>query len=463
MSCFRHLVSKKKKRFREDGFDLDLSYITPSIIAMGFPSRGLEALYRNPMSQVKRFLEKRHPEHYKVYNLCSERSYDPLHFHGRVEHFPFDDHQACPISLIFSACENVREWLARDPENLAAIHCKAGKGRTGLIICAFMVQTGISATVADALKVYGEARTKNGKGLTIPSQIRYLEYFARCIPLGGPPVPIRRKILSMTFGPVPKKGLTPSLRIVSFEKVLIFDNVDDVFRPPRRHEEGSMVTFDLDDHDVWLEGDILFQVLTKKGRGSSRRKVFHFWVNPLFVDEECTTEEAALTSAMAPAVPSAEGAEAKAKSLDSPDELDSLQLVKRRRSGIPLSKDDVVSVLLQKPQIDKVHKDKKNKKFSADFVVKLVFLKKPSVRKMTEEVALALEEEEMKVNSAMGTAESPTKESEAREPSSPPAETATPIPSASSAADPPAEKEKTEAPPATAAPPTAPGAASSSI
>ena len=76
----RGVVSKKKKRFVEDGFDLDLSYITPNIVAMGFPSVGQEALYRNPMHEVQRFFKERHAGHYKVYNLCSERAYESSEF-----------------------------------------------------------------------------------------------------------------------------------------------------------------------------------------------------------------------------------------------------------------------------------------------------------------------------------------------------------------------------------------------
>src|SRR3989338_2837144 len=65
----QHKVSKKKRRFVDKrlGVDLDLSYIRPDVIAMGFPSEGTESMFRNPMSEVQLFLETRHKDAYKVY------------------------------------------------------------------------------------------------------------------------------------------------------------------------------------------------------------------------------------------------------------------------------------------------------------------------------------------------------------------------------------------------------------
>ncbi len=58
----RTFVSKKKNRHIQGSFNLDLSYITPRIIAMGYPSMGLESTYRNHGADVAAFLDQFHPE-----------------------------------------------------------------------------------------------------------------------------------------------------------------------------------------------------------------------------------------------------------------------------------------------------------------------------------------------------------------------------------------------------------------
>lgn len=190
MIQLKHTVSKSKRRFIEKdiNIDLDLSYIGETgkarILAMGFPSEGSESVYRNPMSEVQRFLELRHKGHYRVYNLCSERTYDAKKFHS-VARFPFDDHNCPMFEDIESFCEDVKHWLKQDDENIAVIHCKAGKGRTGLMICCWLLYNGDWEDADGALKYYAAYRTCNQKGVTIPSQIRYIHYFERWLREGA--------------------------------------------------------------------------------------------------------------------------------------------------------------------------------------------------------------------------------------------------------------------------------------
>ena len=77
--ALRSLVSGKRTRFRGDGFNLDLSYITPRVIAMSLPGEGAAATYRNSLDDVSRFLYMHHGTHFRIFNLA-ERSYDYKRF-----------------------------------------------------------------------------------------------------------------------------------------------------------------------------------------------------------------------------------------------------------------------------------------------------------------------------------------------------------------------------------------------
>ncbi|KAE9277684.1 hypothetical protein PF008_g28799 [Phytophthora fragariae] len=97
----KHLVSKEKRRFSSDGFDLDLTYVTQKLVALGYPAEKIEGIYRNHYRDVFRFFEQRHPNRYRVYNLCVEHRYAPDDkFHGRVAEFGFEDHSPPPLSMV---------------------------------------------------------------------------------------------------------------------------------------------------------------------------------------------------------------------------------------------------------------------------------------------------------------------------------------------------------------------------
>lgn len=195
-NCIRSCVSKKKKRLvigadgtdaesglkSHEGCDLDLSLVHKRIVAMGFPSVGVESCYRNPRDDVIELLDENFGKHYKVYNLCSEsdRQYDPVIFGNRVSaHIQWPDHLPPTLEMLCRLIiDDALSYLNQDSKNVAAIHCKAGKGRTGVAVCCLLLATGAAPNgFEQALSMYGVARTRNAQGVTIPSQKRYVKYF----------------------------------------------------------------------------------------------------------------------------------------------------------------------------------------------------------------------------------------------------------------------------------------------
>jgi len=281
-SFVKKLVSKKKRRFQADGFDLDLTYITDRIIAMGFPASSMEAVYRNDIDDVVKFLGERHGEKYMVYNLCSEKSYDKAKFGGRVVRFPFDDHNCPRFDDLEPFCEALDEWLSDDPENVAAIHCKAGKGRTGLVICVYLVHVAMWEKAADALRFYGVSRTQNQKGVTIPSQRRWVSYYERLMEL-------RREGKSM-----------PPSKFYAVQSIFV-SNTSPAFKSCTIYNNDSKYSFSLKDGTIkkhtldGVSGYLVVgsdKIVVKKDckvqfdGGYRKTRMFSFWFNSDFIEDD---------------------------------------------------------------------------------------------------------------------------------------------------------------------------------
>ncbi|CAF2018497.1 hypothetical protein Bca4012_079564 [Brassica carinata] len=261
----RHIVSQNKRRYQEGEFDLDMTYITENIIAMGFPagdiSSGLfgffEGLYRNHMEEVIKFFETHHKDKYKVYNLCSERLYDASKFEGKVASFPFDDHNCPPIQLIPSFCQSAYTWLKDDIQNVVVVHCKAGMARTGLMICCLLLYLKFFPTAEEAIDYYNQKRCLDGRALTLPSQIRYVKYYERVQNQFGGKVPPERRCMLRGF------------RLINcpywIRPAITISNHNDILFSTKKHEK----TKDLVPEDFWIKapkkGVVVFAIPGEAG------------------------------------------------------------------------------------------------------------------------------------------------------------------------------------------------------
>ncbi|KAL9642615.1 hypothetical protein ABK040_009694 [Willaertia magna] len=385
MDVLRSLVSKKKKRYQEEGFDLDLTYISTRIISMGYPSSGAEAIYRNPVDDVKNFFQQKHGEHYKIYNLCSERNYDASVFSNRVARYPFDDHNAPYFNLILPFCEDVTNYLLSESSNndnnnqqsVAAIHCKAGKGRTGTMISALMIYTGISKTANEAMELFGRIRCNDSKGVTIPSQKRYVNYFEECVVHKG-----------MKF---PKKDSKVILKGIYMNKVPHFDrdlgsdpyfvihipNYDlnhlDNYRLDKLYDysdNNKVKHFKKEDEvyiknlNIELSGDMKFTFydLDKLHKDD---KMFTCWLNTNFLYlhepiQNCNVNNNNLLSSSSNLLLGNSG---------------NNNMIK----GYKLEKNEKV-VRIPKMELDKAIKDKKHSLFDSDFYIDFIFeMKEPTI------------------------------------------------------------------------------------
>jgi protein-tyrosine phosphatase len=78
----------------------------------------------------------------------------------------------------------MHNYIQENPSNVVVVHCLAGHGRTGVVICAYLLFEGMAQTPDAAMEIFANARSSTSKGVGYPSQKRYIfyafEHFLRC-------------------------------------------------------------------------------------------------------------------------------------------------------------------------------------------------------------------------------------------------------------------------------------------
>jgi hypothetical protein len=153
--------------------------MTNRILVHGFPATGIEHIYRNPRYEIKRLLETYHDSHYRIYNFCCEpgRGYPAEVFNGNVRRYPFKDHNTPPLSTLVAFANDAKGWLDSNENNVCSLHCKAGKGRAGLMCCVLLVRSGTCQSALEAMDYYDRHRVENNRGLTVTSQRKYVIFY----------------------------------------------------------------------------------------------------------------------------------------------------------------------------------------------------------------------------------------------------------------------------------------------
>ena len=124
-----------------------------------------------------KWLDQRHGDDWAIWEFRAEGTgYPDSEVYNRIYHYPFPDHHPPPFALMPNIMASMRNWLKAKEGRVAVVHCKAGKGRSGTASCSYLISEE-GWEVEKALKRFTERRMRPGmgKGVSIPSQLRWIE------------------------------------------------------------------------------------------------------------------------------------------------------------------------------------------------------------------------------------------------------------------------------------------------
>lgn len=180
-SIIRYCTAAPKKQFFTGSSTLDMAYITPNLIVCSMPtSNVIKGWYRIWLKDLLAYLNEKHGySNWRIWNLQAEQTgYGDEEVGGKIEHYPFPDHNPPPFELLPQIVCSLNAYLTESSQHVAVLHCKAGKGRSGTVASAYLMMK-FKMTFDQATQVFTNMRMRPsfGQGISITSQRRYLKYF----------------------------------------------------------------------------------------------------------------------------------------------------------------------------------------------------------------------------------------------------------------------------------------------
>ncbi|XP_067147289.1 tensin-3 isoform X4 [Apteryx mantelli] len=258
----------------EEGYELDLTYITERMIAVSFPASCSEETYLHNLQDVTRMLKSKHGDNYLVLNL-SEKRYDLAKLNPKIMDVGWPDLHAPPLDKVCTICKAMESWLNSNPQHVVVIHCRGGKGRIGVVISSYMHFTNVSASADQALDRFAMKKFFDDKvsALMQPSQKRYVQFLSGLlsgsVKMNTTPLFLHYVILhgipSFDAGGVCR----PFLKLYQAMQPVYTSGIYSV-----GPENQSRICIAIEPAQL-LKGDVMLKCYHKKYRSATRDVVFH--------------------------------------------------------------------------------------------------------------------------------------------------------------------------------------------
>ncbi|XP_028432042.1 tensin-2 isoform X1 [Perca flavescens] len=266
-------VEQVMEHVMERHYDFDLTYITERIISVFFPPDLEEQRYHRNLQEVASMLKSKHQDKFLLLNL-SEKRHDITRLNPKVQDYGWPDVHAPPLDRICAVCKAMETWLTSDPHNVVVLHCKGHKGKTGVIVAAYMHYSKISAGADQALTTLAMRKFCEDKVSSSlqPSQNRYIYYFggllSGTIKMNSSPLFLHQILIPSLPNFQAGGGFYPFLKIYQSLQLVYTSGLYD---PQSSRARKLCVTME---PALLLKGDIMVKCYHRRCRAAEREVVF---------------------------------------------------------------------------------------------------------------------------------------------------------------------------------------------